>query len=123
MQLVSRFSLICAPPELMYVSLAAKRRKLDKHELERQAARAAARVVFLEQLEKEGDLIEEGKHPLIERTLKQLTEEKNRRLKNLAKVLERKELEYEKRRDASTEQAWRQWAVRLHLRNFLELLR
>lgn len=85
---------------------------MDHQDLERAAARSAARVVFLEQLEKEADLIDDGKHPLIDSTLRLLTAEKDRRLENLARALQNKELEYERCRDASTEQAWRQWAVR-----------
>lgn len=84
---------------------------MDHHEVERAAARAAARAVFLEQLDREEKLIEDGEHPLIDATLRQLTAEKDRRLKKLAEVLEEKEQEYERYRDASTEQAWRQWAV------------
>lgn len=91
--------------------LTAKRRKMDHQDLERVAARSAARVVFLEQLEKEADLIDDGKHSLIDSTLRLLTSEKDRRLENLARTLRNKELEYERCRDASTEQAWRQWAV------------
>lgn len=93
------------------VPLAVKRRKLDAGALERAAARGAARVVFVKQLEQEEKAIADGSHPLVEATKAALLSEKNRRLRNMAKTLELKEIEYARVRDASAERVWREWAV------------
>jgi hypothetical protein len=88
-----------------------KRRKLDAAALERAAARAAAQVVFLTELEKEEHAILAGEHPLLTATRQAIASEKARRLRNMKQSLEWKEREFARVRDASAERIWKEWAV------------
>lgn len=88
-----------------------KRRKLDAAALERAAARAAARSVFLAELGKEEKAILAGEHPLLKATREAIASEKARRLRNMKTTLEWKEREFARVMNASAERIWKQWAV------------
>ncbi|GJN92133.1 hypothetical protein Rhopal_005163-T1 [Rhodotorula paludigena] len=104
----------------------AKRRKLDvldKETAERLAAREAARLKFLDQLDAELDLVEDRSHPLLDITYKQLRSEKAAKLEHLRRVQAAREKELETVLEKRIETSWRQWADRkdsLRLRLYLE---
>ncbi|KAK4050497.1 hypothetical protein OIO90_005080 [Microbotryomycetes sp. JL221] len=89
--------------------LMSKRRKMEHLTVEQVAARSAARSKYLKQLDEEEEAINEGTHPVIKRTKELLSRERVYRLSNLAKIMARREMEFERIRDAAMEQAWRQW--------------
>ncbi|GAA5827267.1 hypothetical protein JCM11251_001200 [Rhodosporidiobolus azoricus] len=92
----------------------AKRRKFepDAEAAGRVAAREAARLKFLHQLDDERRLVEGRTHPLLDLTYRQLEEEKAEKLAQLRTYQAEREKELGLLADARIRASWRQWAER-----------
>ncbi|KAM0756466.1 hypothetical protein T439DRAFT_321169 [Meredithblackwellia eburnea MCA 4105] len=87
-----------------------KRRKIDPEAAAKAAEIAATRLVLLEKLDREADLIKTSLHPLIAPTLEKLAAEKADRLARLKRSHHLQEQEYDRVLYARSQQVWRQWA-------------
>ncbi|KAK4055317.1 hypothetical protein OIV83_000600 [Microbotryomycetes sp. JL201] len=89
--------------------LMSKRRKMEHLTVEQVEARNAARSRYLKDLDKQEEAIQEGTHPLIGQAKAMLDRERIFRLSNLAKIMARREHEFEQLYEAAVQQEWRQW--------------
>ncbi|KAM0793343.1 hypothetical protein ACM66B_000798 [Microbotryomycetes sp. NB124-2] len=89
--------------------LMSKRRKMEHLTVEQVEARNVARSRYLKDLDRHEEEIHEGTHPLIEQAKAMLDQERIFRLSNLAKIMARREHEFEQLYEAAVEQEWRQW--------------